>query len=52
MRELKARLLEFDEKTNWLRIMQEVEKPEVQIQIRAEIGRAIKRIDKELERKR
>lgn len=52
MQELKEKLCKIDEETNWLKIMKEVGSPEVQIQIRAEIGRAIKRIDKVLKREK
>lgn len=48
MQELKEKLCKIDEETDWLKIMKEAGHPEVQIQIRAEIVRAIKRIDKAL----
>lgn len=51
MQELRDKLCKIDQETDWIKIMGEVEKPEIQIQIRAELGRAIKRIDKTLKRK-
>ena len=52
MQELKEKLCKIDEETDWLRIMKEAGSPEVQIQIRAEIGRAIKRINKALKERK
>ena len=52
MQELKEKLCKIDEETDWLRIMKEAGPPEIQIQIRAEIGRTIKLIDKALKRRK
>lgn len=49
MQELLDKLCKIDQETDWIKIMKEAGPPEIQIQIRAEIGRAIKRLNKALE---
>jgi hypothetical protein len=49
MKDLLDKLIKIDKETDWLAIAAQCGRMEYQIQIRAEIIRAIKRLEKQLE---